>query len=223
MSLSLVFSFLSFSLRFLKSIFLSFLVLFWFITLFSRDLALFFFLEFILDSLSFVILPSKISIVWILWVLSFVLWFIFISDITDWDWVLVMILSSSSGIISIFLFFLFLDFIDELSLVFSCIKYFSFNSGFISILYVSTNKNTFFLIKFFICFILCKDLLTILFHILEYLLEISVASVFCKKNNSAFFDLTFTATGDFSFSIINISPKCSFFLRSIIFISFFFS
>ena len=87
--------------------------------------------------------------------------------------------------------------------------------------YIKYEKNN--VIKFFICFILYKDLFTILFHIFGYLLDISVASVFCRKNNSAFFDLTFTVKGDFSFNIINISPKCSFFLRSIIFISFFFS
>ena len=110
--------------------------------------------------------------------------------------------------------------INELICDFLLMLYLSFNSGFISILFDSINKKTFFLIKCFICFILCKERLTILFQIFEYRFDISVASVFCKKNNSAFFDLTFTVKGDFSFRIINISPKCSFSLRSMIFISF---
>ena len=141
--------------------------------------------------------------------------------------VILFILSSSSIIVSItletiVLFFWFKFEISESYEAFSYFKYFSFNCWSISILYISINKNTFFLINLLICFILCNDLLTILFHIFGYLFDISTASVFSKKNNSAFFDFTFTVKGDFSFNIINISPKCSFFLRSIILISFFF-
>ena len=63
--------------------------------------------------------------------------------------------------------------------------------------------------------LLKSDFLMICLHILGNDIEISTASVFFNRNNSANFDFTLTLNGDLLLRNINISPKCSFLLISI--------
>ena len=69
-----------------------------------------------------------------------------------------------------------------------------------------------FFILFFICSKLNTDFLLILLHIWGKLVDILIASIFFKKYNSLFFDLTLTLNGLLCSKNIITSPKCSFFL-----------